>query len=159
MSTSSRVSLAQWRAAVEGAAQEIATYALSFSGATVLDPVGIDRAAALIGAHIPLVGGGQAFDLAVVSSAEGCQALSRAILCMSDGAPLRDAEVADAVGEIVNMLAGSVKRRIAGHGGDLVLGLPLFIHGHIEPTDRLTVIALPTRFGAIEAMVLIAGRG
>ena len=159
MSTSSRVSLAQWRAAVEGAAQEIATYALSFAGARVLDPVGLDRAAALIGAHIPLVGGGQAFDLALVSSPEGCQALSRAILCMSEGAPLRDAEVADAVGEIVNMLAGSVKRRIAGHGADLALGLPLFIHGYIEPTDRLTVIVLPTRFGAIDTMVLIAGRG
>jgi hypothetical protein len=159
MSTSSRVSLAQWRAAVEGAAQEIATYALSFAGAKVLDPVGLDCAAALIGAHIPLVGGGQAFDLALVSSPEGCQALSRAILCMSDGAPLRDAEVADAVGEIVNMLAGSVKRRISGHGADLALGLPLFIHGYIEPTDRLTVTVLPTRFGAIDTMVLIAGRG
>jgi len=155
---SSKLSLAQWRAAVDGAAREIATYALSLPGATVADPVGLERAVAMIGAHIPLVGGGQAFDLALVSSAAGCQALSRAILCLPDGAPLRDAEVADAVGEIVNQLGGTVKRRLAGLGAELVLGLPIFLHGYIEPTDRLTVIVLPTRFGAIETMVLIAGQ-
>lgn len=158
MSTPSKILLAEWRTAVEGAAHELATCALSLPGATVLDPVGLDRASSLIGAHIPLVGGGQAFDLALVSSPDGCRDLARAILCMADGAPLRDAEVADAVGEIANMLAGSIKRRISGHRADLVLGLPLFIHGYIEPSERLQVIALPTRFGAIETMVLIAGQ-
>jgi chemotaxis phosphatase CheX-like protein len=157
MSTSSKVSLAQWRTALEAAAKEIAAYALSLPSATVGDPVGLEHAVAMIGAHIPLVGGGQAFDLALVSSPTGCQALSRAILGLPDTAPLRDAEVADAVGEIVNMLGGTVKRRLAGIGAELVLGLPLFLHGYIQPTDRLMVLVLPTRFGAIETMVLIAG--
>jgi hypothetical protein len=158
MSKSSRLTLAQWRTAVEGAATEIATYALSFSGVVVHDPVGLESARTMIGAHIPLIGGGQAFDLALVSSAEGCEALSRAILCVGAGPALRDAEVADAVGEIVNMLAGSVKRRMAGHGAELELGLPIFLHGFIQPTDRLSVVALPTRFGAIDTIVLIAGQ-
>jgi hypothetical protein len=149
MSTSSKISLAQWRTAVEGAAKEIASYALSLPTATVGDVVGLEHAVAMIGAHIPMVGGGQAFDLALVSSPSGCQALSRAILGLPDTAPLRNAEVADAVGEIVNMLAGTVKRRLSGIGAELVLGLPLFLHGYIEPTDRLMVLVLPTRFGAI----------
>lgn len=158
MSRSPKLTLAQWRAAVEGAAVEIATYALSQSGAVVHDPVGLERASTMIGAHIPLIGGGQAFDLALVSSDQGCQELSRAMLCMAAGAPLGDAEVADAVGEIVNMLAGSVKRRMSGLGAELELGLPIFLHGYIQPTDRLSVLALPTRFGAIDTMVLIAGQ-
>jgi hypothetical protein len=157
--SSSRISLAQWRTAVDGAAREVATYALSLPGAVVQDPVGIECAAAMIGAHIPLVGGGQGFDFALVSSAEGCQALSRAILCRPAGAALRDAEVADAIGEIVNMLAGSVKRRLAGPRAELVLGLPIFLHGHLQPTDRMLVIALPTRFDTIDTIVLIAGQG
>ncbi|HEX3762213.1 MAG TPA: chemotaxis protein CheX [Kofleriaceae bacterium] len=157
MSTSPKVSPAEWRTAVEGAAHELATNALSFPGATVRAAVGAERAISMIGAHIPLVGGGKAFDLSLVSSPEGCRGLARAIL-MADGAALRDAEVADAVGELVNMLAGSVKRRLSGQCADLVLGLPLFIHGYIEPSDRLQVIALPTQFGAIEAMVVIAGQ-
>jgi CheY-specific phosphatase CheX len=155
---SSKLTLAQWRTAVEGAATEIATYALSFSAAVVQDPVDLARASAMIGAHIPIIGKGQAFDLALVSSADGCLALSRAILCAGPTAPLRDAEVADAVGEIVNMLAGAVKRRLSSHRADLELGLPLFLHGYIQPTDRLSVITLPTLFGTIETMVLIAGQ-
>jgi hypothetical protein len=159
MSKSPRLTLAQWRTAVEGAAVEIATNALSFPGAVVHDPVGIECTASMIGAHIPVIGGGQAFDLALVASADGCQALSRAILCLdSEGPPLRATEVADAVGEIVNMLAGTVKRRMAGSGADLVLGLPLFVHGYIQPTERLSVVVLPTRFGPIDTMVLIAGQ-
>jgi hypothetical protein len=153
---SSKISPAQWHAAVEGAAQELATYALSLPGAVVQDPVSSDRASAMIGAHLALVGTSEGYDLALVASPEGCRDLSRAILGMAAGAPLRDAEVADAVGEIVNMLGGTVKRRLSRT--DLVLGLPLFIHGYIEPTDRLSVLALPTRFGAIDAMVLIAGQ-
>jgi len=152
----SKISPAHWRNAVEGAAQELAAYALSVPRAVVQDPVGLERAVSMIGAHIPLVGGDQAFDLALVSSPEGCRDLSRAILGMAAGAPLRDAEVADAVGELVNMLGGSVKRRISGC--ELVLGLPLFIHGYIEPSDRVTVTALPTRFGEIDTIVLLAGQ-
>jgi hypothetical protein len=155
---SAKLTVTQWRTAVEGAANEIATYALSFSNAVVQDPVDLERASSMIGAHIPLVGGGQAFDLALVSSADGCLALSRAILCAGPAAPLRDAEIADAVGEIVNMLGGAVKRRLSGHRADLELGLPIFLHGYIQPTDRLSVIALPVRFATIETMVLIAGQ-
>lgn len=158
MSKSPKLTLAQWRTAVEGAAVEIATHALSFVGAVVHDPVGLECAAAMFGAHIPLIGGGQAFDLALVASEAGCQALSRAILGMGAETALRDAEIADAVGEIANMLAGSVKRRLAGLGAELVLGLPLFLHGYIQPTDRLSVLALPTRFDTIDTMVLIAGQ-
>lgn len=151
-----KITPAQWRTAVEGATNEIATHALSMPGAVVLDPVGPESAVSLIGAHIPMIGGGQAFDLALVASAEGCRALARAILYMAPDAPLRDAEFADPVGEIVNMLAGGVKRRIPGL--DLTLGLPLFVHGYIEPTDRLMVTTYPVRFVAIETMVLITGQ-
>lgn len=158
MPTNPNVSPAEWRTAVEGAAKELATNALSLPGATVQAAVDAERASSLIGAHIPLVGGGKAFDLSLVSSPEGCRSLARAILYMAEGAALRDAEVADAVGEIVNMLAGSVKRRLSNQCADLVLGLPLFIHGYIEPSDRLQVIALPTQFGKIETMVVIAGQ-
>ena len=102
--------LAQWRTAVEGAATEIATRALSFAGATVHDPVGAERASAMVGAHLPLIGEGSAYDLAVVSSPDGCRALARAILMAEPNAALRDTEVADAIGEIVNMFGGGVKK-------------------------------------------------
>jgi len=162
MPTSSKLTLGHWRSAIQAAAKEVATYALSYASAVVKDPVGLEAATAMIGAHIPLVGSGsgsgQAFDLALVASADDCQALSRAILCIGPGPALRDAEVADAVGEIVNMLAGAMKRGLSGLGADLALGLPIFIHGYLQPTDRLSVIAFPTRFGKIDTIVLVAGQ-
>jgi Chemotaxis phosphatase CheX len=158
MSTSSKLTVGHWRTAIEAAAREVATYALSFASSVVQDAVPLDAATAMIGAHIPLVGTGRAFDIALVAPADGCQALSRAILCMGPGPALRDADVADAVGEIVNMLAGSMKRGLSGIGADLTLGLPIFIHGYIQPTDRLSVIAFPTRFGKIDTIVLVAGQ-
>jgi CheY-specific phosphatase CheX len=158
MSTPSKLTLDHWRSAIQTAAQDVATHALSFPGAVVRDPVGLEAATAMIGAHIPLIGSasGQAFDLGLVASADDCQALSRAILCMGPGPALRDAEVADAVGEILNMLAGSMKRGLSGLGADLALGLPIFVHGYLQPTDRLSVIAFPTRFGKIDTIVLVA---
>ena len=157
MPTPSKLMLGPWRVAIEAAATEVATHALSLPGAIVKDPVGLDATVAMIGAHIPLVGAGRAFDVALVASADGCQALARAILCMGSGQAISDAEVADAIGEIVNMLAGSMKRKLSGFGADLTLGLPIFIHGYIQPTDRLSVIAFPTRFGTIDTIVLVAG--
>jgi len=135
MSTSPKLTLAQWRTAVEGAAGEIATYALSLPGVVVHDPVGLECASAMIGAHIPLIGGGQAFDLALVASGDGCQALSRAILGASPGAPLRDAEVADAVGEIVNMLAGSSD----GRPGRRARARPTAVPPRLHPANRSAV--------------------
>jgi hypothetical protein len=157
MSMPSRTTLGFWRPAITAAAGEVATYALSWPGAVVRDPVGLEATASMIGAHIPMVGAGRAFDLALVSSYDGCQSLARAILCMGPGPAIADGEVADAIGEIVNMLAGSMKRRLSGVAADLTLGLPIFIHGYLQPTDRLSVLALPIRFGAVETVVLIAG--
>jgi hypothetical protein len=152
-------SLAQWRVAIDGAAREIATCALSFRGAEVLDPVGADRAVQMIGAHLPVLGGGRAFDLSLVSSPDGCRAMARAMLCLDANATLRDTEMADAIGEMVNMLGGTLKRRLSSQLGDMVLGLPIFVHGYIQPTERLSIIALPTRFGEIDTIVLITGQG
>jgi hypothetical protein len=157
MPTPSKIIPGQWRTAIETAAKEVATYALSMPGVVIKDPVGLEAASSMVGAHIPLVGTGQAFDLALLATADGCHALSRAILQLAPATPLRDGQVADAVGEIVNMLAGSMKRKMSGFGADLTLGLPIFIHGYLQPTERLSVIAFPTRFGKIDTIVLIAG--
>jgi hypothetical protein len=157
MSTPSKLTPGQWRTAVTDAATEIATRALSFPGVVVQDPVAAQRYAALIGAHIPLIGGGEALEMALVSSAEGCEVLTRAILGVTAGPAPRDVEIVDAIGEIVNMLAGGMKRRLAKHGAHLALGLPIFVRGYLQPSDRLALISLPIRFGPVDTMVTIAG--
>ena len=42
-------------------------------------------------------------------------------------------EIADAMGEALNMLGGAIKRRF--NSPDLELGLPLFVVGHVQATS------------------------
>jgi hypothetical protein len=144
------IRVARLRAAVQNATDELAKYALGFTGATVSAPTAIDAVIAMIGAHVPLVGR-QSFDIALVGTRDGCRGLAEAIL---GGGKLDDAQVADAIGELVNMLAGTVKRQV---GLDHELGLPLFIHGYVQPTDRLSLAVFPVQLGPVAAMVVIAG--
>jgi len=157
VTSSTKLPLRHWRTAIAAAAKDVAVYALSFSSAAVKDPVGLEAATAMIGAHIPLIGAGQAYDLALVASADDCQLLSRAILCLGPGPTLPDPVIADAIGELANMLAGSMKRGLSSLGTELALGIPIFIHGYLQPTDRLSVVAFPTRLGMINTVVLVAG--
>lgn len=147
----------QWTDAIAGAANEIATYALGFASATIESGTRAPDPA-LIGAHVALVGHGEAFDLAVVATPGDCAALARAMLASTRTDTLSAAEVADAVGEIANMLAGAVKRRMHRHGADLALGLPVFIRGEVQPSERVTVLAIPARLGPIPTHVLVIGR-
>lgn len=148
---------ASWRAAIAGATEEIAMYALNFPDSAVGNPVSPGEADGFVGAHIPMIGGPDALELALVGTPEACRAIAGAIL-QSPPASLTDAETKDAVGEIVNMLAGSVKRRMSSDGIDLELGLPLFIVGHVASTGHIEVIRLPTRFGPVEMFVLMISR-
>lgn len=146
-----------WQEAIAQSANEIAMYALGELETRVEHPIAVTHdVSCSAGAHIPLLGGSQPLELAIVSSPDGCEALARAMLG-TDG-PLTPAEIADALGELVNMLAGGVKRRLQAHGTELELGLPIFIRGHVEPTDRVSIVALPIDFGPTKTRVLTIGR-
>jgi len=146
-----------WQSAIAGATHEIATYALNFLDSAVGNAVSPGVVAGLVGAHIPMLGGPSALEIALVGTPEHCRALAAAIL-QTEPSTLSEAETADAVGEIVNMLAGSVKRRMSSEGVDLELGLPLFIVGHVASTSQIEVTPLPARFGPIDMFVLMISR-
>lgn len=145
-----------WRNAIAGATDEIAKYALNFNDSSVGGSIS-GEADGLSGAHIPMLGGPSALELALVGTPENCRAVAAAIL-QSPPASLSESDVADAVGEIVNQFAGSVKRRMASDGVDLELGLPRFIVGHVASTSQIEVTRLPARFGPIDMFVLMISR-
>ena len=150
-----RFTPAQWREAVQGAATELARNALGFTGAKVAEPVAIEQTAGMVGAHIPLIGA-LAFELSLFASRESCSQLATAVLGMNvDDLP--PGTMPDAIGEIVNMLAGGVKRRLASNGGDLELGLPVFVNGNVELAGRQSSVTLPVQVGPVQTFVLILG--
>ena len=140
-----------WRDAIHSTASELARFALNLPGATLSDPAAPTE---LAGAHIALVGE-PSYELALLASPAGCAALSSAVLGMDvTGMPPR--VVADAVGELVNMLAGGVKRRLEG-GGELELGLPLYCTGSIEASGRQSITSVPMKIGPIDVCVVVVG--
>jgi chemotaxis phosphatase CheX-like protein len=149
-----RVPVERWLAAVRSAAKEIATCALGYDG---IELGGAETTReTTCGAYIPLTGANNSLQIGLISDAAGCQALASALLGFGASAPPPvPADVADAVGEIVNMLAGGVKRRMLSEVADLALGLPIFVNGTIERTDHLEVTAAPLRLGPVAASVII----
>ncbi len=150
-----RFTPAQWRDAVQGATTELARNALGFTGAKVAQPVAIEQTINMVGAHIPMIGS-QAFELSLFATRESCSQLATAVLGMNADA-LPPGTIPDAIGEIVNMIAGGVKRRLASNGGDLELGLPVFVNGNVELAGRQSAVTLPVQIGPIHTFVLILG--
>jgi hypothetical protein len=108
------------------------------------------------GAYLSLVGPSGGVQIGLASSPDGCQMLSRAMLSLEPGAgPLGAEEVADAVSEIVNILAGAVKARVRDRLPTLQLGLPTFFHGPAQPTEKLGVAVAEVQIGEVIAALLL----
>ena len=139
--------LAEWMSAAEASTFEIARTALG-----VVDcrrsPPPTPSTPGTQGSYIPLIGDHLSVQVGLISNDSGCQTLAKALLGMA-GTPdvLSPADVADAVGEVVNMIAGQVKRRLNEQIPSLALGLPIFIHGKIEPTAKMSASSLPAKAG------------
>ena len=84
------------------------------------------------GALIPIVSNRDPVQIGLFSSQSGCEVLARSLLGSDPGDKLSRADIVDAMGEVVNMLSGSVKSRVAHYATHAALGLPTFVHGPVE---------------------------
>lgn len=125
--------LDDWIGAAELSVGEVATTALSFAR--------VERASAdspepgsLFGAYVPLVATGCQVQVGVVAELQACRALARSLFGMDPDAEFEaDGDVADALGEIANMVAGCMKSHMNERAPGLNTGLPLCVAGHVEP--------------------------
>ena len=146
--------LAAWLTDLEGAFAEVATTALGFPGLSVTGRH--DRPPPLHGAYLGLVGPAGAVQIGLAASPEGCQALAKGLMGMGADEPaMPENEMADAVCEIVNIVAGAFKARVRDRASPLQMGLPVFIQGAVQPTDRIAVRVAEVRFGEVPALLLL----
>ena len=123
-----------WLAAAKDALREVAATSLglpdvSSSASSAAAPVGLG------GAYLQLMSEREVVVVGLCATEAALRGLSAALLGFVD-AELAHADVTDAVGEVANMLAGGVKRRLSAASPGLQLGLPVFIQGHLEPRER-----------------------
>ena len=77
----------------------------------------------------------------------------------SEAASLSEAEVTDAVCEVVNIAAGHVKARLSEAHAGLTLGLPLFVQGAVKPRDGMSVDVFDVKTGSASFVVVLLLRG
>lgn len=146
--------LGAWLADLEGAFAEVSGTALGFPGMSVTGRH--EAPPSLHGAYLGLMGPAGAVQIGLASSPEGCQALAKGLMGMTPAdEPLPDNEVADAVCEIINIVAGAFKARVRDRANPLQMGLPVFIRGAVQSTERIAVRVAEVRFGDVPAALLL----
>jgi hypothetical protein len=154
---SDAVPLQDWMTAAVEATLEMAGGTLGLEG-TVIGAGATARQ--FPGAYIGLTTPTEALQVGVVAGMDGLQTLAKSMLGMApEDEDLPAGDVADAVGEIANIFAGGIKKRMLPRLGAVNLGLPLFINGYIEPTDRLAIQAVDIQLGpVVTSLLVIQGR-
>jgi hypothetical protein len=141
-----------WHDAARTATAEVGRQAL---GAVVGFGDATELPAAVEGAIVPIVSDLAPIQIGLFSSARGCEALARALLGSTSEEVVSRAEIVDAVGEIVNMLTGNVKSRVARYATHAVLGLPTFVHGPLELQSRQAIDLVHAIVGETELFVVV----
>jgi len=151
-------SIHAWVEALEEAALEVVELALGLPGcAFVAKKVAAPRNVA--GAYLPLFGGaGESLYVGWLVSAEASHALAGGLLGIGAGETLADEVVADAMGEVVNILAGGLKRRMLPLVHPLSLGLPIFSSVPIAPVHAETY-ACQIRSGGVDSHLVLVHAG
>jgi len=146
--------MAAWLADLEGSVAEIATTALGLPGLAVTTRH--ESPPTLHGAYLGLVGPAGAIQIGLAAQPPGCQALAKGLMGMGPAEPdLSEAEMADAMCEIVNIVAGAFKTRLRDRAHPLQMGLPVFISGAIKSTDHVAVQVAEVTLGDLPAAVLL----
>ena len=142
-----------WIVAARAAAIDVIDQALSLSSRVIEDAAVPTNT---MGALIPIVSEMAPVQIGLFSDEAGCQSMARALLYCGPTDPLTRAEMIDAMSELVNMLAGSVKARVARYASHAALGLPTFVHGPVEASSSTVVETVPLQVGDAVALVVIA---
>jgi hypothetical protein len=149
---------ASWLGDLEVAFGEIAEAALGLSAIEVTER-GDQAPVAWQGAYLGLIGPAGGLQIGVASDAAGCQRLAKGLLGIDGGEALPDGEMADALCEIVNIVAGAFKGRVRDRAA-LQMGLPVFFHGAVQATDHVATSVACVRAGGVPAaLVLVHPRG
>jgi CheY-specific phosphatase CheX len=96
-----------------------------------------------------------AISIGLFSDEAGCQRIARALLYAGPDDPLSKSEMVDAISEIVNILSGTIKGRVARYATHAALGLPAFVMGPIEPTSGQVIDTVNLSVDGAVAQVVI----
>lgn len=156
----SSISLKDWLNAVVEASSETAAQPLGLQSVTEAVALNPDQKIpeSSWGSFLPLHSDDESVQIGLVTDRSGFVILSQAMLQMTPDHPdLTADDISDAVGEIVNVIAGGVKRRLSGKA-KITLGLPLFVKGSIEWGAELEAGVADLHMGPVPVRVVVLRR-
>jgi len=156
MTTTCKATIEHWLDASGICVEEFASTSLGCEDSEILGNVKTIPQG-MAGAYLAMVGTDESIQIGFVSSKEGCKSLSGALLCMEPEEldELTDADIADAMGEVINIIAGMVKTEMSKLNANFNLGLPIFLDGKIETSPQQESGAVKIRIGEIETQMII----
>ena len=113
------------------------------------------------GAYIALLSPDIQMQIGIAATGDNCRQLAASLMYMEPDDPeLDDSVMTDALGEIVNIIAGALKQKMDDRYSGLTLGLPMMIHGHIQANDRQQLSIQTIKVGDTEShIVLLMDKG
>lgn len=148
------ISPEQWLSATANSLLEVVeTYfdVGSMTEATFDEGAEVPRCGTMIG----LVSDDNAVQMMLVATKPGAEILARALLGFEPDEEIEPGDLADAIGEIINIVAGMVKTELNDQDRDLNLTLPTFVDGTVTPITGQTVSYQIIEMGPVQTKVLI----
>lgn len=114
-----------------------------------------EDAAAKCGAIIGLASGDNTVQLMMLATRRGSESLGKALLGFESNESIDTCDLADAIGEIINIVAGMVKTVVNHQDDSLHLTLPTFVEGTLEPIGGQEIMGKVIKMGPVETKVVV----
>jgi hypothetical protein len=139
--------------ALADAASEVAATVLAGAAFQALEtPLGYGSGH---GAYLSLVTPEEPIQVALLAAPADCQVLAKALLGMEAAdEDLPGGDVSDAMCEIINIVAGGLKRRVSERMA-VTLGLPMFVAGHPLPNQSQEVSSRSLRIADVGVTLVL----
>ncbi len=148
------IEVQEWLDCFTEVAREFTTGSLRFdTSAPAPDPAA--KQGARPATYISVLSETNSMHLGIATTMQGCRTMTRAFLGIRERDAVSEKDVVDAMSEILNILAGKVKSRLASRDGSLKLGLPIFITGQIQVTENMERAAANVELGPVNCQLLV----
>ncbi len=109
------------------------------------------------GVYITLMGDSGSVQLGMISSKIGCRQLAGMLLGMEaeECDEISGADMVDAYGEIINIIAGVVKQLVNEEDASIHLGLPIFINGQVCAMEHQDSVVTKVLMGDVSVYLLV----
>lgn len=142
-----------WLSALRDSALDVITTSLGFPDGDISAMFGV-APHDVAGSYMPLVSPRFSLYVGWTAGERERAALAHAFLGMGEGESVTEADVEDALGELVNILGGGVKRRMLAHVPQLAVGLPFFAGGRMRLLGGVDGLAARVRCGPTESHIV-----